>query len=213
MSSEADLRNPSQIHIPRCGFGPPSGPHTHGDGTKRATWTHHYVLRVSSPSMGSSVDGLGAWETASGQRASRSLSHSHRLCCDIRPLTFIASPVRNKNTGRCPCRHIPACEPTVQPDHHPCRLWGPDHISFATRCILTPDPPLKYDRTSRPISPFTSSLCPKTTSIPNSHYGTRHQPPFGADHARPFVGISLLYHIPGDNNDPHQSYFPTSSHP
>jgi len=60
MSSKADQRNPSRIHIPWCGFGPPSGLNTHGDGVSQATWTHHCVLRVSSPWMGLSVGvGLG----------------------------------------------------------------------------------------------------------------------------------------------------------
>lgn len=42
----------------------------HRDGAKQGIQTHHCVLGVSSPSMGLSIGvGLGAWETASAQRA------------------------------------------------------------------------------------------------------------------------------------------------
>ena len=73
MSSEADRRNPSRIHVFEWGFAPPTSPYAHGDVVKQVTWTHHYVLRASSPWMGSSIGvGLGAWETASAQCAPQS---------------------------------------------------------------------------------------------------------------------------------------------
>ena len=80
--SKADQKNPSKIHIFRRGFGPPNGSYAHRYIAKQNTWTHHYVLRVSSPSMGLSIGvGLGAWEIASAQRAPPIPLCSHRLCC------------------------------------------------------------------------------------------------------------------------------------
>ena len=130
-----------------------------------------------------------------------------------RSLSFIASPgkvaVTQRNTGQYPCRHAF----TGMGSHGPAVL-NPSgsradfedkatiHLPLDALGVLTQY--LKRDRTSRTVPPFTFSLCPRTISIPNAYHGKhRQQHSFRTDHTRPFVGIPLLYDIPGDNNERH----------